>query len=150
MFELCDNLLPGRLTRPLIGRFLLQAAAAPCALQGRVRANALFHHRAAPKAAHHSSGMVRMGGALPSASEHRADAARAARPPTHPPCTSSPRFVDLGGDVEAQIVEDSACVLGVHVHGKLGRRGASVGGRCRREDRVVWLVLLVEEDIFCP
>ena len=53
-------------------------------------------------------------------------------------------FVDLGEDVEAQLVEDRACVLGVHVHGKLGRRGASVGGRCRREDRVVWLVLLVE------
>ena len=30
-------------------------------------------------------------------------------------------FVDLGEDVEAQIVEDSACVLGVHVQGKLGR-----------------------------
>ena len=33
-------------------------------------------------------------------------------------------FVDLGDDIEAQIVEDSACVLGlrlgVHVHGKLG------------------------------
>ena len=119
MFELCDNLLPGRLTRPLIGRFLLQAAAAPCALQGRVRANALFHHRAAPKAAHHSSGM---GYALPSASEHRADAARAARPHP-PPSTSSPRFVDLGDDVEAQIVEDRACVLGVHVYGKLVAEG---------------------------
>ena len=87
-------MLPCRLARPLIGRFLLQAA--PCALQGMVRANALFHHRAAPKAEHYSSGM---GGALPSASEHRADAARAARPPTLPPCTSSPRFVDLGEDV---------------------------------------------------
>ena len=51
--------------------------------------------------------------------------------------------MDLGEDVEAQIVEDRACVLGVHVHGKLGRCGA-VGARCRREDRVVWLVLLVE------
>ncbi len=111
-------MLPCRLARPLIGRFLLQAA--PCALQGRVRANALFHHRAAPKAAHHSSGM---GGALPSASEHQANAARAARPTTLPPCTSYPRFVDLGEDVEAQIVEDRACVLGVHVYGKLVAEG---------------------------
>jgi len=31
--------------------------------------------------------------------------------------------VDLGEDVEAQIVEDSACVLGVHVYGKLVAEG---------------------------
>jgi hypothetical protein len=76
--------------------------------------------QAPPKAAHHSSGM---NAALPSASEHLADAARAARPPTLPPCTSSPRFVDIGEDVEAQIVEDRACVLGVHVYGKLVAEG---------------------------
>ena len=36
---------------------------------------------------------------------------------------------------------DLSCVLGVHIQGKLGQCGAV---RCRREDRVVWLVLLVE------
>ena len=31
--------------------------------------------------------------------------------------------MDLGEDVEAQIVEDRACVLGVHVYGKLVAEG---------------------------
>ena len=43
-------------------------------------------------------------------------------------------LVDLGEDVYAQVVEDRACVLGVHVHRKLGRRAAAVGAGCRRED----------------
>ena len=40
-------------------------------------------------------------------------------------------LVDLGEDVYAQVVEDRAGALGVHVHGKLSRLGAAVGGRCR-------------------
>ena len=36
-------------------QFLLLLAAAPRASRGRLRENALFHHRAASKAAHHSS-----------------------------------------------------------------------------------------------
>ena len=31
--------------------------------------------------------------------------------------------MDLGEDVEAQIVEDRACVLGVHVYGQLVAKG---------------------------
>ena len=31
--------------------------------------------------------------------------------------------MDLGEDVEAQIVEDRACVLGLHVYGKLVAEG---------------------------
>ena len=51
----CDNLLPGCRARPRNGRFLLPAA--PRALRGRLRANALFRQGAAPKAAHQSLGM---------------------------------------------------------------------------------------------
>jgi hypothetical protein len=45
--------------------------------------------------------------------------------------------VDLGEDVYAQVVEDRAGGLGVHVHGKLYRRGFAVGCGRRREDGVV-------------
>ncbi len=53
-------------------------------------------------------------------------------------------YVDLGEDLEAQIVEDRASVLGVHVHGKLGQCEFAVSGKCRRKNRVVCLVILVE------
>ena len=91
LLNLCDNLLPGRPARPRIGQFLLLLAAAPRASRGRLRANALFHHRAASKPAHHSS---RMGGA-----SSDPDPFAPALAPAPPPSSESESLAPTAGPV---------------------------------------------------